>query len=185
MHEVKNKKSKNGPFQFTDWSSIVNGIIKNIGKDAVIICWLFDKLISGKIEGDNVVFSDEKEKTIDDLSKITELRAFNDNAELRIWKSQGMLKGRIRKDDEGDAVEVVDAELVLWGTKAEKVDDSFSKLTEDRGTELILSKSIIDMDQVNKGKRMIATVRHYIDYIGDDKAQASYVDYRFKEIKAS
>ncbi len=67
---------------------------------------------------------------------IKKIRIFNQNEELFLWRQNGKLKGRLRKDNEGNETTVVDAEQLLWGTRGEVLEDTgFVKLTEERGTE--------------------------------------------------
>ncbi len=72
---------------------------------------------------------------------IQRLRVFNCSEEVMFWRSNGTLKGRIRRDDlDGDKDEAVLAHQVLFGTRIDSgfKQDGFTRITEDRGTSLIL-----------------------------------------------
>lgn len=107
---------------------------------------------------------------------IVRLRIFNETEELYIWKTKDRLRGRLRIDTEGDKTPVVDAYQVLWGTKKEAKENGWTRLYEDRGTELILPFANIAVD--DKRKRIFIKTRNYIDFHLQSHL-ATYTDCRF------
>ncbi|MFN3739310.1 MAG: CRISPR-associated protein Csx19 [Thermodesulfovibrionales bacterium] len=106
------------------------------------------------------------------------LRLFNNKKELYIYRTPEGFRARLRVDEEGERTYVVDAEQLLWGTRAEKLGD-FTKLTEDRGTTLIVPMKDISVDK--KKKRLFLKTRNYIGYTPFH--QATYIDCRFIEFE--
>lgn len=106
---------------------------------------------------------------------IQKLRVFDSSKELLIWRSKDRLKGRIRIDGEGEEIEVVEANQVLWGTRLVDIRNNFAEITEDRGTTLILPITNLDID--NHIKRIFIKTRNYIGYTPN--YQATYIDCRF------
>ena len=73
---------------------------------------------------------------------LQELRVFNNESELRIWRDRKTYHGRVITDNK-DAPEdkygnCLEQEVKLWGTSAEKSSDRFIILAEDRGMRLAL-----------------------------------------------
>lgn len=66
----------------------------------------------------------------------------------------------------------------MWGTKAQEKIADFTRITEDRGTELILPFNGIMLKGLDyEQKRVFLKTRNYIDY--NKLSQATYVDSRF------
>jgi CRISPR-associated protein (TIGR03984 family) len=103
---------------------------------AYFVAYLDYKVIIGKYV--NGKFRNNEQDAIDP-KYVQRLRVFNEHEELLLWRSGDGLKGRYRKDDEGDEVEVVDAEQVLFGTDAKPLENSgYTEIFEKRGTRLTL-----------------------------------------------
>jgi len=109
------------------------------------------------------------------------LRVFNQERELLIWRAQGGFRWRLRTDggagdtqDGGKEVDVVEAEQILWGTRTEIIGGGWTRIYEDRGTEIILPGEYLKVDLNNRVKLV---TRNYIEY--NDLGQAGYVDCRF------
>ena len=128
--------------------------------------------------GKELTFHDDKEKKIEFLQLA---RIFNDKRELKIWRQNDGYYYRLRVDDAGAACEAVEAEQYLWGTTAEKANPGWTKLTEERGTELIVPLTIETGDG-----RPLARIktRNYIGCLDQElgHSQATYVDCRFVKI---
>ncbi|MFN3531848.1 MAG: CRISPR-associated protein Csx19, partial [Candidatus Brocadia sp.] len=73
-----------------------------------------------------------------DSKFIQKIRIFNKNAELLAWRSSDGLNGRIRIDEDGGEVSTVEAYQALFGTKTVENMGNFTKISEERGTALIL-----------------------------------------------
>lgn len=113
-----------------------------------------------------------------DPKYLQRLRVFNADEELLLWRSGQTLKGRFRKDGEGNKMQVVDAEQVLFGTTAKDVSTdgaNFTEISEERGTKLILPFKGLFVD--NEKQRIFLKTRNYVDYT--PAHQATYTDCRF------
>ena len=100
---------------------------------------------------------------------ITELRAFNKEGEIHAVLCGNIVKGRIVKDDFGDAAEVFDERHLLFGDRCEEAENGFYKYSEDRGTVLYLQFPKAD------GERAYVEVRNYTASSGDDLL---FIDWR-------
>ncbi|HOV91197.1 MAG TPA: CRISPR-associated protein Csx19 [Syntrophorhabdaceae bacterium] len=141
---------------------------------AFAVIYLDYKVLIGTFEGGDFKFY--KGETFEDRY-VQRARIFDTDKELHIWRTAEGLKGRVRVDNEGEPVTVVDAYQVLFGTKAVPLDNGFTKLTEDRGTELIVPFEPLSIDD---GERRLKL--HTRNYVGFNEAsQAGYVDCRFVE----
>ncbi len=149
------------------------------GSKAFVVAYLDYRVFIGRFEEDG--FDLYGNETID-AKFIQRLRVFNKEKELLIWRSRdSLLNGRFRIDGTGRDTAVVDAEQVLFGTKAEGIGD-FSRLIEARGTEIILPLTGIDID--DKKKTVCVKTRNYI-YYDSITYQATYVDCRFVDFSCA
>ncbi len=178
---MKNNKSINGLILSTIKSEVVSknevtdldeiqNIIKN---DSFVIAYLNYKVLIGKYSNGGFAFYNDEKIEIDHLQR---LRIFNINEELMLWRSAGKLKGRYRNDSDGDATDVVDNDQVIFGTKAAEI-DGYTILTEERGTEIILPFTDLNVD--THENRIKIKTRNYIGF--NEVHQATYVDNRFVE----
>lgn len=108
---------------------------------------------------------------------VQRLRVFNQDEELLLWRSGREIRGRFRTDATGTPCEVVEAKQVLFGTRIdpEFTAAGFTKITEARGTSLILPFQKVQVDE--QEQRIFIKTRNYIGY--NDVQQATYVDCRF------
>lgn len=110
-------------------------------------------------------------------------RIFNENRELKIWRVGEGFQYRLRRDEEGDDQFAIDAEQNLWGTRVEhqingkKLPTDWTRLGEERGTELIVPFAIAEAEL----PACIKT-RNYIGEMAN--GQATYVDCRFVSLRA-
>lgn len=150
--------------------------LSRISDQSFIVAYLDYKVLIGTYEDSRFYFYNNE--TFDN-KYIQRLRVFNNDQELLVWRSHDGLNGRLRTDSDGDSTEVVDAHQVLFGTKSkpEPSDNSYTKIFEDRGTELILPFKELDVDE--KKNRITIKTRNYISY--NEVHQATYVDCRFVE----
>jgi len=155
-------------------------------ENAWFIAYLFHRVVIGQIkEGKFKYYQDDTNDVV--LANIQKLRVFNTDAELFVWRNTlGRFKARLRTDGIGkgqDLAGTVDARQVLFGTKVEKIDDTYVKLTEDRGTEITLPLAelgIRDSEINDRTGRLCIHTRSYIGFI-EDTGQATYEDVRFVE----
>jgi len=109
-------------------------------------------------------------------------RIFDDERELKIWKNNDKFFYRLRTDEPGDEYCAVEADQILWGTHTEPLAKGWTKLWEERGTELIVPFEItIPVNQPVPSPRACIRTRDYIGDLGN--GQASFVDCRFVALK--
>ncbi len=166
-------KSESKPLEYDGTKGLKDLISKEISDKSFIVAYLDNEVLIGTYENGNLDFYQNKAI---DPKFIQRLRVFNKDKELLLWRTNNGFKGRYRKDGDGDEIDVVDAEQVLFGTDKENL-GNFTKLFEKRGTEIILPFTELDVKDKIEGKRVFIQTRNYIDY---NKAhQATYVDCRF------
>jgi len=171
--ELKNISSTYEPFPSD--SSIWSYVQDKFGAErSFIVAYLDYKVLIGTYENDDYNFY---ENEAIEAKYIQRLRVFNESKELHLWRTSEGLKGRLRMDSEENGSEVVDAYQVLFGTRSEP-SGNYTKISEERGTELFLPFHDLEID-VKKEKRIRIAVktRNYIDY--NNVFQATYIDCRF------
>ncbi|GHU34193.1 hypothetical protein FACS1894105_00530 [Clostridia bacterium] len=109
-----------------------------------------------------------KADTVNELHKMTEVRAFNATSELRVILVGNEYRGRIRMDGEGVDTEVVEESHLLWGSPSGSSDGE-TILTNSRGTYIRLPFTI------NAHDRAFVKVRNYLSN-NDDTFE--FDDYR-------
>lgn len=159
---------------FVEFIELENFLSENFKAVGFVIVYLDYKVIIRKFESGKIIFmTDEKPFETEFIQK---LRLFNDKQEIFIWRIEGDWKARLRIDEKGEEISVVEANQVLFGTTG-NIENGFTKLTEERGTEIILPFEIKGID--TKKNRIKIKTRNYIDY--NDLGQAVYIDSRFME----
>lgn len=176
------KKSETKPFEklsFSDYESFKLQIKEIFGQNnGFCVVYLDYKVLIGKYSEGNFKFYNNE---IFKPKYIQKMRIFDINQELYIWrKKEDEFRGRFRTDGSGVKTDVVDAWQILWGTKTDpNFIGEFSKIFEDRGTELILPLKDISFD--NGQNRVCIWTRNYIGYNEND--QAGYEDCRFVDFR--
>ncbi|MBP9006422.1 MAG: TIGR03984 family CRISPR-associated protein [Candidatus Syntrophosphaera sp.] len=129
-------------------------------------------------------------KLIEDITKLDrleELRIFDKERELHIWrqsdgKGGSVLKGRLRIDnpiEEAAQCYYRDAKQLLFGTKREYLQNGFTFLKEDRGFGVIIPNSLLS--ELKDNPRLYLCTRNYLEEW--DNGQLSYCDSRFISIE--
>ena len=157
---------------FDTVNSVEEHMTAGLRKNSYVVAYLDYEVMIGTCKNGDFTFHDNKRL---DLSFAQKVRVFNKDAELLIWRTENGLRARLRQDKDGEEVDVVEANQVLFGTRAKPL-DGFTKLEEDRGTEIILPGEFI-LEEKNDEKRVAVKTRNYIDY--NPSGQATYVDCRF------
>lgn len=120
---------------------------------------------------------------------IQDIRIFNSDMELYLWRASSdasfkqadQLKGRIRRDDQGDECSMVEAEQILIGSKIKEINENgYVTIREDRGFELKIPSTWLPK-QVRNSCPLKLTSRNYLQQW--DNGQLSYYDHRFVSIK--
>ncbi|GAK59334.1 hypothetical protein U27_06318 [Candidatus Vecturithrix granuli] len=156
--------------------ALITVIDEHLKKDAFFVAYMDYRVIIGRYTNKMFEFyplTNGEQITPKYLQK---LRIFNQNEELLFWRSGQMLKGRHRKDGEGEEMQVIEAHQVLFGTKKGKhSNETFTEITEDRGTSLILPFTGFALNDATQ--RIFLKTHNYIGY--NAVHQATYVDCRF------
>jgi len=194
--EKKSRAETCKQYNLSDFSSVETLARDRFGEIGFCVFYLDNKVIFGRYNGESFLFYNK------DLPKpefIQKMRLFNKNKELLLWrkqwkKSSGDFAFRLRVDGEGDNTDAIDAMQVLWGTKANSLDENFTEISEKRGMKIIVPLKGVEVDDGEK--RLFILTRNYITYETDepktDKSktdesetddpfymQASYFDSRF------
>lgn len=170
------------PMDFQTSEGIVGCIKKHMNEGELIVIttshvWL------GIWKDGKAIFHPEAEDPLDPEFLIN-FRVFNADKELYMWR-KGIKRfvGRMRIDSEGSSTEIIEVKHVLQGTKSDRLEGTWTKISEDRGTEIILPFifSLPEETEYDRKNRVKLITRYYIDYI--ESIQAGYVDSRFKKIQ--
>jgi CRISPR-associated protein (TIGR03984 family) len=136
------------------------------------VCWLNHAVRIGRVSGGMPVFADDS--TADYAADLVELRLFDAESELYVWRKDGGFGYRVRRDCEGNVMEYVQARQPLWGTRVAGEGNSWSTIEEDRGIRFEVPFTGLELTPL---KRLCLVTRNYIGYNEID--QAGYVDCRF------
>jgi len=147
-------------------------ILNFFNSSGFVVVYLDYKVLIGKINNNGFKFHNNE--PIEE-KYIQKLRLFNNDKELLVWRDYNGLKGRLRIDGEGDDTYVVDACQVLWGIRSEALGNGWIKLSEERGTELILPYKNVKID--DRKNRLFLKTRNYIGF-HPLTHQATYIDCR-------
>lgn len=157
-------------FEINDWEKTVKSIT-----EGTLIFYLFDKLIFGVLKDGNIIVQNNVSI---DSSQIVKLRAFNEYQEILIVKTSAGYQVRKRLDANlKEAEDYIDTDEMLWGTTGES-DGEYTRLFEDRGTEMSIPGEFNDIKPDN---RVYVTIRNYIE--PNDIGQVGIVDARFVKFK--
>jgi len=161
------------PFEVIDKAKLNDILANNFAQKSFAVAWLDYKVLIGTWEnGDFHFYNNEKFEP-----KYTQrLRVFNQEKELLAWRSNGSLKGRLRKDDlAGTGSMAIIAQQVLFGTLAKSLDAHFTEISEARGTNLNLPFANLRVN--DKRDRIFIKTHNYIK--PNAVHQMSYFDCRF------
>jgi len=153
--------------------------------EAYIISYLDYCVFIGKFNKGELIFYDDGAKL--DLKYLQKLRVFNKNFELLLWKksdsSKCSLNGRLRIDNGDDKngyteCHATDSDQALFGERLKALDSDWIKLTEGRGTEIIMPKipCLSDLAKLD-GATIFIQTRNYID-VHKETHHSYYSDYR-------
>jgi len=176
---IDKKRSRSKPLtpetiKLPDKDSFTSFVKETFGDKGCCICYLDYTILIGKYVNNRFIFYNDIEI---EPRFIQRMRLFNKEKELHIWrKNDGFFSGRLRIDEDGNDTDVVDVCQLLWGTDSKAIGE-FTRIYEERGTELILPFNI----RVNEKDRVFIKTRNYISYktYDDSHQQAGYTDSRF------
>lgn len=154
----------------SDFPSLEDLAHDKFGEVGFCIFYLDDKVLFGRYDGTSFLFY---KKYLPKPKHIQKMRLFNQNKELLLWRKRwnghsGNFAFRLRVDEEGDNTDVIVAMQLLWGTKANSLDENFTELSEKRGMKIIIPLKGIEVDDGEK--RLFILTRNYINYKTDDSA---------------
>lgn len=176
---IKSYTPKLDTIEILDFISLKSLVKDNFGQKGICIFYLDYKVLIGKYDGENFTFQEDKEF---EPRFIQKMRLFNTDRELFLWRiNKKGFRRRLRIDYEGNEIDVVDSNQVLWGTTSISKGE-FTEISEERGTKLILP--IKDLKVDNSENRAFILTRNYISYKTYDSTyeQAGYEDCRFVAI---
>ena len=164
------------PFESKPDNSPEDVLMENIKEKSFAVVWLDYKVLIGTWDGKDFQFYNDE--TFEN-KYLQRMRVFNKDREILIYRTGNGFKGRLRLDDKnGTGTEIIVANQVLFGTqKGKKCNDSYTEITEKRGTSLVLPFGELDVDDNDKKNRVFIKTHNYIDY--NAVKQATYVDCRF------
>lgn len=145
----------------------------NTFSNAKAVAWYFDEIVFYNIENGKWNFP------MKGLGELVRLRIFNKEQELHIWRSNKILKGRLRIDSMGNETEYVEAKPLLNGTTFDKLNPGIIA-TEDKGIHYCLPYSNLEKLSGSKNRIALLTLS-YIDY--SDIGQTNYTDCRFVDFE--
>ena len=173
---IKTGSTVTCPFESKPDENPEDVLIENIKEKSFAVVWLDYKVLIGTWDGKNFQFY--ADETFEN-KYLQRMRVFNKDREMLIYRTGNGFKCRLRIDDkDGKETEAIVAKQVLFGTKKDESckDSSYIKITEERGTSLVLPFGGIDKVD-DKEKRIFIKTHNYIDYNAVN--QATYVDCRF------
>jgi CRISPR-associated protein (TIGR03984 family) len=156
------------PVQTCDLKQIITTAMGANPPTMYFVAYLHDRVIIERYTQDRI-------NTIEPRH-LQRFRLFHKDAELFLWCSEGILRGRLRFDeatrnDQNRAMEVIEAHQMLFGHPTAQEPDA-TELSEQRGTRLRLP-FLYEGHQ-----RICLKTRNYIGYLKTTN-QATYVDCRF------
>jgi len=159
--------------------SVLLNLLKEYNFNTSQIYWQSaDHVTFGLYTGENdgsLLFTDY----VPEWEYLQELRVFNDESELRIWRYGKTYHGRIIADKEAindESVNCLEQNVNLWGTYATKSSDQFIILQEERGMKLALPVKF--EDRFNTGINAFLKERLYLN-VDDDTGCVFISDRRF------
>jgi len=171
MYTTVSQKTNFTPFDEIDNWEFIFESFEN--KDAKAVVWYYDQIAFYELNDGRF---DYGTRTVDELVR---LRIFNKDRELHIWRSNGVLKGRLRTDGEGKEMKYVLAGQIMNGTHF-ITDGDFLHVTEERGTDYKLPFTEL-LKKDKEIERLKLITRNYVGY--NEIGQAGYVDSRFESIE--
>lgn len=136
-----------------------------------------DGVIWGKFEAGQLVTVDHLWKCVPKLQPTTlqQCRIFSNNAEVMLWRKDADWQARVIQDDQQNA-DCIDEEQMIWGSKAEATEQSFTLLTDGqqglRHAVPLANVSCRNDDNKLLHRPVRLQVKHYIK---DDSAGVGYI----------
>ena len=176
-NEIKSRVEKFNSIDFQTSIQVEQFIKEQLDKGLFIVLTTSHVWI-GEWNNGSARFPKEAKNPLDPKFLLN-FKVFNDKKELFIWRNaRRQFQGRIRIDDEGDNWNVVEVKHVVWGTNYEPEGDNWTRIFEERGTDIIIPYQI---SSLNPRMRVKLLTRYYIDY--NELCIARYGDSRFIKLE--
>jgi CRISPR-associated protein (TIGR03984 family) len=118
-----------------------------------------------------------KDKVLENQNLFIDMRIFNKEKELYIWKTRDIFKSRLRVDGKGEKYDFYDEDLLLFGNKF-KVDENFMRLKEERIKEYCIP---INGNITNCNKKKLL-IRNYMG-MNEEDGTAVIKDFRLLDFR--
>lgn len=154
--------------------SLTDILTEYMKKTASLVFWLRSQILWGSWDGTQLQLAD---KTVLDETQILEIRAFNENEELHLYRKGNGYEGRYVCDGQGPIQSHVDSLSRLWGHRVDYADGYAVLIDEERFLKLTVPCT-------EKADYYGLVTRNYIE-ADPVTGQAGYRDYRFVRIEAA
>lgn len=154
--------------------SLTEVLKKYIKKTANLVFWLRSQILWGSWDGAQLQLAD---KIVLNETQILEVRAFNENEELHLYRKENGYEGRYVCDGQGPIQCHVDSLSRLWGHRIDYADGYAVLIDEERFLKLTVPCT-------EKADYYGLVTRNYIE-ADPVTGQAGYRDYRFVRIEAA
>lgn len=169
---------KDGPVTWNkglhETDSLTEVLKKYIKKTANLVFWLRSQILWGTWNGTQLQLADKK---VLDETQILEVRVFNENEELHLYRKGNGYEGRYVCDGQGPIQNHVDSLSRLWGHRVDYADGYAVLIDEERFLKLTVPCT-------EKADYYGLVTRNYIE-ADPVTGQAGYRDYRFVRIEAA
>lgn len=131
-----------------------------------------DGVIWGRVDTDGLYTSHGIAPASPSLraSTLQQARLFSATGELLLWRSDDGWQARLVSDVDGDMVDWIDEDQILWGDAVEKSQDGFTMVREGsqgmrHAVPIEVSKELLEQ------RKLRLRVRHYIHHNDDGEAR--------------
>lgn len=134
-------------------------------------CWLLghcdDGVIWGELRDDRLHLSCEAFPVQRGLSlrwiTLQQARLFGESGELLLWRGPQGWQATLRRDDQGESIEYIDEEHLLWGNVSHNSNDGFMQIVEgQQGIMHAPPLATAPSEATQKQARARLKVRHYL-----------------------
>lgn len=133
-----------------------------------VVGWYQDKLLFDMFDKDLSFYINEN---------LINLRVFDKDKEVFIYKTKNSYKLRKIKDGDGEEMMYFDANQIMWGTNAIELEHCI-EVFEERGMRFCFPNSMDYLLALKENKHMLVLkTRNYVGFLGNH--QASIEDVRF------
>lgn len=149
-----------------------------------LLLYADDGVLWGRVENEEIVIPQNCSK-LPKLRSLTvqQCRLFNSIGEIFIWREEeGVWRGR-EIIDEGKDYDKIDEEQILFGRKAEELNNAFTYVYEEGEGIYQVVPLKISQHELDKNKRIFLSIRHYFGKDEDGQLTIEYTRLRGLNIK--